>query len=233
MDQARDARDRVVVWIAPRAMNAREAAVHYAGDARAWAAPRLEQALADARVQAQDRVLPALDAARLRMTAYGRDTVAPALGPRVESAVDAAKHRVQDDLVPAVNHAAVAAREASEPMLMEARSRAEAAAMALRGEVTAAEMNKIVKAKKHKRRRRSFALVTALAIGACLGWVMWQRRVEEAEWKADDTATEPAPGQADAYRGEPVTDPGSVTEDPGEEELHGAGAKGKHRNRRG
>lgn len=237
-EQARDAGDRTVVWIAPRAAHARNAAVHYAADARDWATPRLEHGVAVARQQARDttrdRVVPALAVARMKLAAFGRDTVAPTVAPRAQHAMDTAKQRVQDDVVPRVNHAAVAALEAGEPLLHEARSRAEAAVLALRGDVTAAEMNKIVKKKRHKKRNNMLVLITALAIGATAGWVWWQRKASQPEWKADESLAMP-PASPDAYRSEPgvsapVTDPGHVSED--EDEMHTAGsAKGKHRNR--
>lgn len=239
-EQARDAGDRTVVWIAPRAANARNTAAHHAADARDWAAPRLEYGMAVARRQARDttrdRVVPAVAAARMKLAAFGRDTVAPAVGPRAQQAMDTAKQKVQDDVVPRVNHAAVAAREAGEPVLQEARSRAEATVLALRGDVTAAEMNKIVKKKKHKKRSNMLVLLLALAIGATAGWVWWQRKASEPEWKADESLPVP-PAGPDAYRSEPgvdmaVTDPGHVAEDEDTDEMHTAGsAKGKHRNR--
>lgn len=243
MEQARAAGDRTVVWIAPRAAHARDAAVHYAAGARDWATPRLEHGFAAARQQAgattRERILPALAAGRARMTAYGRDTVAPAVAPRAQSAMDTAKHRVQDDLVPRAQTAAVAAREAGEPMLHEARSRAEAALMALRGDVTQAEMNKIVKKKRHRKRNSLLVLLVGIGIGATAGWFWWQRKAAEPEWKADENMTMPATTGAgpDAYRSgsTAVTDPGHVSEDDEEtkddEGMPTAATKGKHRNK--
>ncbi|HSA50043.1 MAG TPA: DUF5324 family protein [Yinghuangia sp.] len=243
-DQARDARDRTMVLVVPRAAQARNAAVHYAADARDWAAPRLEYGMATARrrarATARERLVPALGNARYRMEAFGRDTVAPAVGPRAQQAMDAARHRMQDDVVPRVNMAATAAREAGEPVLHEARSRAEAAAMALRGDVTAAEMAKLVARKRNRKRNSMMVLLTGLAIGATVGWMWWQRKASQPEWRADEsTAVPPSATGPDAYRSNPnvdmtVTDPGYAAEgDTGD--MHpatgrqGRGKQGRHR----
>lgn len=231
-EQARDVSGRTVVWIAPRAAHARDSAAQHAADAREWAAPRLAAALVAAREQGRTRVLPAMDNARMRAAAYGRDRVAPALSPRAQLVMENARRRYADDVRPRAVAAAVAARDASEPALAEARARAEAAAVALRGDVSAAEIRKLAKQKKRRKNRRIFML--ALAIGAAAGWVWWQRKTEEPEWKADESLPPaPAPGMSpDAYRGEPVTDPGSVgtADDEGDEteNLQDA-AKSKHR----
>lgn len=240
LEQARDAGGRTIVWITPRAANARDAAAHYVVDARDWAGPRLGHGFTVARLRAQattrERVLPALAAARLRMAAYGRDTVAPAVGPRAQHALDTAKQRMQDDVVPRAQNAAIAAKEAGEPVLTEARSRAEAAAMALRGDVSAAEMHKMVKKKQHKKRNSMFVLLMAMTIGATAGWLWWQRKAERAEWKSDEDMPMP-PAGPDAYRSGDatvdmaVTDPGHAREDKksAEDIPTTGGSKAKHR----
>lgn len=222
-DQARDARDRTLVLVVPRAAQARNAAAHHAADARDWAAPRLEYGMMTARRRARDttreRLVPAMENARFRLEAFGRDTVVPAVGPRAQHAMDTARHRMQDDVVPRLSMAAASARESGEPVLHEARSRAEAAAMALRGDLSAAEMNRIVARKRHRKRNSMMVLCTALAIGATMGWMWWQRKASHAEWKADEsTAVPPSAAGPDAFRSSPnpemtVTDPGHATED--------------------
>ncbi len=238
-DQARDARDRTLVLVVPRAAQARNAAVHRAADARDWAAPRLEYGMAAARRRARDttreHVLPAMENARFRLEMFGRDTVAPAIGSRTQQAMDAARHRMQDDVVPRLNMAAVSAREAGEPVLHEARSRAEATAMALRGDVTAAEMSKMVARKRHRKRNSMMLLCTALAIGATMGWMWWQRKASRTEWRADESTAVPPVAGPDAYRSTPnpemtVTDPGHATED--ETDAVRAAASGRRGSRR-
>lgn len=238
-DQARDARDRTLVLVVPRAAQARNAAVHHAADARDWAAPRLEYGMAEARRRARDttreRLVPAMENARIRLEMFGRDTVAPAIGPRAQLAMDTARHRMHDDVVPRLNMAAASARETGEPMLHEARSRAEAAAMALRGDVTAAEMSRMVARKRHRKRNSMMVLGTAMAIGAAMGWMWWQRKASQTEWRADESAAVPPVSGPDAYRSSPnaemtVTDPGHATED--ESDAMQATAPGRRGSRR-
>ncbi|UGQ15260.1 DUF5324 family protein [Yinghuangia sp. ASG 101] len=238
-DQARDARDRTLVLVVPHAAKARNAAVHHAADARDWAAPRLEYGMATARRRARDttreRVVPAMENARFRLEAFGRDTVVPAIGPRAQHAMDSAKHRMRDDVVPRLNTAAASARESGEPMLHAARSRAEAAAMALRGDLSATEMSRMVARKRHRKRNSMMVLCTALAIGATLGWMWWQRKATRTEWRADEsTAVPPTVAGPDAFRSSPnpemtVTDPGHATEDESDMQTAASGRRGSRR----
>jgi hypothetical protein len=92
--------------LAPRLSAAREAVTPYVDSATA-------------------RVSPVLEEARVRLT--------PAV-ERLGPAVDTARERLRNDVVPAVIAAAETARETSAPARAEAKDRAAAALLALRGD---------------------------------------------------------------------------------------------------
>lgn len=158
--QARKQARQAAAAVAPYAGSAKDAAVHYAGEARHRLAPKVSQAV---------------DAAR------------GALPPRVEHAVDTAAKRTRstvkqaaDYTVPRVGHAVVTARIAAEPVAEEAVARGAAAVAALRGQVTVADIEKL--ARKRVRRARAgraakrLTVLGLIAGGGYVVWTWWSRQ---------------------------------------------------------
>jgi hypothetical protein len=150
--------------VAPYAGAAREHAALYAQEARVKVAPKVSRA--------------ARQAARQARTQYGA-YVAPHVPPKV----DAAAHRTRlaarqaaDFTVPRVESAVAAAG----PVGAEAVARSTAALAALRGQVTAKEVRKLVR--KHERRIRMRRAVKGLAVvgvvigGAVAVWKWWDNQ---------------------------------------------------------
>jgi hypothetical protein len=218
-DTVRDATGRTKDRLAPHAAHVRAVTVHYAGDAKDRVGPRLEHALAVAKdkgVEAGHRVGPALGTARDKAAEVTRERVVPALeqardamAPKVEHAVDTARHRIDRDITPRVQHAVETARTSAAPVLDEARLRRDATMHALRGEVTAQEINKLAKKKVRRRRMRRFAAITALLGGAAAGWSWWRRRNTDPEWLTDE------PDLAPAFPSRAATKDGTVERDLG------------------
>lgn len=163
MDPVREATGRTRERLAPHAANAKDAAAHYAGAARDLAVETT-----------RERVVPAL--------VYAKDNA----GPRVEHAVEVARQRVRHDVVPRVYQAVDQARVAAEPVRDEARSRAGAALSVIKGEVTAAEIEKVARKKRRRGRGRRILLITAAAGGGYAVFVWWRRRNAQPEWLTDE-----------------------------------------------
>ncbi|WP_228976169.1 DUF5324 family protein [Streptomyces sp. DH12] len=154
--------------VAPYAGAAREHAALYAQEARVKVAPKVSRA--------------ARQAARQARTQYGA-YVAPHVPPKVDAAAHRAAHRTRlaarqaaDFTVPRVESAVAAAG----PVGAEAVARSTAALAALRGQVTAKEVRKLVR--KHERRLRMRRAVKGLAVvgvvigGAVAVWKWWDNQ---------------------------------------------------------
>ncbi|GAA0446393.1 DUF5324 family protein [Streptomyces sp. NPDC046215] len=150
--------------VAPYAGTAKDAAVHLAHEARTQIAPRVSTAARQAR------------------TAAGEQYHAH-LAPRLE--------HVRDSLPPKVDQAAARARAAAEPVRDEAVARSAAALAALRGQVSAADIDKLLK--KRDRRCRAgrvakrFALFGLLAGGAYAAWKWWDKQANP-DWLVEPPA---------------------------------------------
>lgn len=168
MDPVREATGRTRERLAPHAANAKDAAAHYAGAAR-------DRAVETTR----ERVVPALVQARENAA------------PRVEHAVEMARHRVRHDVVPRVHLVVDQAREAAEPVRDEALSRAGAALSVIKGEVTAAEIEKVARKKRRRGRGRRLLLITAVAGGGYVAFTWWRRRNAQPEWLTDEPDVAP------------------------------------------
>ncbi|MCD0482220.1 DUF5324 family protein [Streptacidiphilus sp. ASG 303] len=206
LDAARDAAGRTRDTLAPYAATAKDTAAHYAEEARQRLAPRIEalapkveaaaaQAAAQARdaavstyvqhvaprvEQARAGVPPQLEDAAVRAGRMTRETAATA-----RDAAVAAGRQARATAVPAVAGVVGEARIAAAPVAREAQTRGAAALAALRGQVTAAEIEKL--ARKHARRERRgravrrLFLLGLLAGGGVAAWKWW-RRQNSPEW---------------------------------------------------
>ncbi|GGZ04285.1 hypothetical protein GCM10010327_38420 [Streptomyces nitrosporeus] len=168
--------------VAPYADTAKKQAVHYTQEARAQLAPKVSKAAAQARVQydahlaprigqALTHVPPKVDEAAQRaavLTRQAARSAADYAAPRVESAVAAGR-----------------------PMAEEAGARSAAALAALRGQVTAAEVHKLVRKRERRARCGRFAkgalLLGALAGGAFAAWKWWDRQANP-DWLVEPPA---------------------------------------------
>ncbi len=168
---AKDSAQHAADVVAPYADTAKEQAARYAQEARARLAPKVSKAAAQARVQYDARLAPRIGQALTHVP------------PKVDEAAQRAAARTRqaarsaaDYTVPRVESAVAASR----PVAEEATARSTAALAALRGQVTAKEIHKIVR--KHERRARCgrFAkgalLLGVLAGGAFAAWKWWDKQ---------------------------------------------------------
>ncbi len=165
--------------VAPYAGTAKDQAAQYAHEARVRLAPKVSKAAQQAREQARVQ--------------YGA-RVAPHVPPKVDlaarqAAVKArrAAHQAADYTVPRVEQAVAAAQ----PVREEAAARSAAALAALRGQVTAKDIQKLVR--KHERRSKAARLAKGLAFigllagGAVAAWKWWDKQANP-DWLVEPPA---------------------------------------------
>ncbi|MGW7441675.1 DUF5324 family protein [Streptomyces sp. NPDC054849] len=172
--------------VAPYAESAKDAAVHYAHEANERLAPMVSHA--------------ANGAARQCRTTYDSH-----LHPRLKAArahvpppVDRAATRAVEQTRLAARHAAEytqprfeSALAAATPVAEEAASRSTAALLALRGQVTAKEVHKLMR--RHERRAqygrlfKGVAVAGLLAAGAYLAWRWWDQQ-SNPDWLVEPPA---------------------------------------------
>ncbi len=181
--------------MAPYAGTAKDAAAQYADEARRLVVPRVSAA-ADA---ARDSAVAQYDAVLAPRLAHARDAVPPKV---VATTAAAAQHtrraarKAARYTAPRVEHAVESALAAAEPVREEALARAGAAMAALRGQVSAAEVEKLVK--RHQRRGRvgrvaKGVLVLGAIAGAGVAAYRWWSRQANPEWLVEaPSATEPS-----------------------------------------
>ncbi|MFE1959694.1 DUF5324 family protein [Streptomyces sp. NPDC059479] len=187
--------------VAPYAGTAKEQAALYAHEARVRLAPTMTKAAQQARIQ------------------YGAH-----VAPRVPPKVDVAAHRAAfhtrqaarqaaDYTVPRVGHAMATAG----PVAEQAAARSAAALAALRGQVTAKEIQKLVR--KHERRARAGRLAKGLAAlgvlagGAFAAWKWWDKQANP------DWLVEPPAATEVSERGPLTSVDGSHVVDPLDPEV--------------
>jgi hypothetical protein len=191
--------------VAPYADTAKDRAAHYAQEARVRLAPKVSQAACQARHQYGAYVAPRLDQARTHVP------------PKVDAAAQEAAVRTR-----------LAARQAAEysrprieqavaaagPVRDEAAARGAAALAALRGQVTAKEIQKLTR--KHQRRAKAgraakVVLVAGIVVGgAFAAWKWWDKQANP-DWLVEPPeATEvPESGRLTSVdgTGEAILDP--------------------------
>ncbi|MGW6686481.1 DUF5324 family protein [Streptomyces sp. NPDC054961] len=172
---ARDTVRHAAEVVAPYAESAKNAASHYAHEANELLAPKVSYAASEAAKQARTtydcHVQPMIKSARahvpppvdraatnaVRQTRLAARQAADYTQPRLESALAAAQ-----------------------PVAEEAASRSTAALAALRGQVTAEEVRKIVRRNERRARRgrllKGIALVGVLAGCAFAAWKWWDQQ---------------------------------------------------------
>ncbi|MFJ8695167.1 DUF5324 family protein [Streptomyces roseolilacinus] len=150
--------------VAPYAGAARDQAAHYAHEARVRMAPKVSKAAQQARVQ------------------YGV-YVAPHVPPKLDAAAHRAAYQTRRAARQAASYTAPRleqAMAAAGPAREEAMSRSVAALAALRGQVTAKEVRKLVR--RHERRartRRTMKGIVVLGVvfgGAVAVWKWWDNQ---------------------------------------------------------
>ncbi|MCS0601736.1 DUF5324 family protein [Streptomyces sp. LP11] len=173
--------------VAPYADTAKERAAHYAQEARVRLAPVVSQAADQAREQYDARLAPRLEQARAHVP------------PKVDLAAQEAALRTRK----AARQAALYSRPkieqavaAAAPVADEAAVRGAAALAALRGHVTAQEIQKL--ARKNERRSRAgrtvkvLALLTVVAGGAFAAWKWWDKQANP-DWLVEPPAATEVP----------------------------------------
>jgi hypothetical protein len=162
---------------------AREAATVYGGTAREWATPRVERVSQATTEWATPRVeiarvwaTPHVENARVWATPHV-EAAREWAGPHVDEAVERARAEVLPKLAAAAA-AATAALAATEPVREEAKTRGNAAYLALKGELAPPTPR--------RRRGKRFLLLTGIGGAAGAAWYAWQQRSGSDPWSGSD-----------------------------------------------
>lgn len=183
---ARDSVRHAAEVVAPYAGTAKDAAVHYAHEARTRMGPKVAEAAHQARAQYEAHLHPRLE--------HARDVLPPkvdAAACRAAGRTRKAARQAAEYTAPRLEHAVSTARAAAEPVREEALARGTAALAALRGQVTAAEIAKLQK--KHHRRAcagKAAKRLTVLGIlvgGAVAAWKWWDKQANP-DWLVEPPA---------------------------------------------
>ncbi|MFB7503317.1 DUF5324 family protein [Streptomyces broussonetiae] len=173
--------------VAPYADTAKERAALYAQEARVRLAPVMSQAADQARVQYDARLAPRLEQARAHVP------------PKVDLAAHEAAVRTRKAARQAAEYSRPRleqARAAAVPVRDEAAARGAAALAALRGNVSAEDIQKL--ARRNKRRCRGaralkgLALLAMLAGGAFAAWKWWDKQANP-DWLVEPPAATEVP----------------------------------------
>ncbi|MCX5398305.1 DUF5324 family protein [Streptomyces sp. NBC_00102] len=216
-DSAKESAQHAAEVVAPYADTAKIQAAHYANEARVRLAPKVSAAAQQARVQYVAHVAPRIDQALAHVPPKVDDAARVAVVRTHKAAKNAAGYTV-----PRFEYAVAAAT----PVAAEAQVRSAAALAALRGQVTAKDINRL--AKKNACRAKSGRLFKGILVlslvtaGACAAWRWWDRQanpdwlVEPSEPTAAGDAQSPLTSvdgtdldtgirttQADAEAGDP------------------------------
>ncbi|GHJ40274.1 DUF5324 family protein [Streptomyces sp. TS71-3] len=193
-DSARDSVMHAAEVVAPYADTAKDRATHYAHEARVRIAPRVALAADQARVQydahlaprveqaikqARSHVPPAVDDAAVRTRKAARQAAAA-----TEQAVAVTRPRIEQ------------AVSAAGPAGHEALSRSSATLAALRGQVSAKDVERIIRRRERRARAgrvaKGIALFTTLAGGAFVVWKWWDKQANP-EWLVEPPAATEVP----------------------------------------
>lgn len=192
-ENARESMRHAAEVVAPYAGTAKDAAVQYAQEANERLAPKVSYAAGEAARQARttydSHLQPRLKAARAHVP------------PPVDRAATTAVHQTRRVARQAADYTQPrleSALAAAQPMAEEAASRSAAALAALRGQVTAKEVQRLVR--KHERRARAGRLLKGIAVAglvagaAYAAWKWWDQQ-SNPDWLVEPpAATEPGRG---------------------------------------
>ncbi|MEU1401606.1 DUF5324 family protein [Streptomyces sp. NPDC005728] len=173
--------------VAPYADTAKERAAYYAQEARVRLAPVVSQAAEQARVQYDARLAPRLEQARAHVP------------PKVDLAAQEAAvltrkaaRQAAEYSRPKIEHAVAAAA----PVADEAAARGAAALVALRGQVSAQEIQKLAHRKERRcragRAMKVLALLGLVAGGAFCAWKWWDKQANP-DWLVEPPAATEVP----------------------------------------
>ncbi|KOV91973.1 nosiheptide resistance regulatory protein [Streptomyces sp. NRRL B-3648] len=175
--------------VAPYADTAKERAAHYAQEARVRLAPVVSQAAEQARVQYDARLAPRLEQARAHVP------------PKVDVAAHEAAVRTRKAARQAADYSRPKLEQAvaaTAPVRDEAAARGAAALAALRGQVSAQEIQKL--ARRNARRSRTgravklAAVLTVVAGGAFAAWKWWDKQANP-DWLVEPPAATEVPDE--------------------------------------
>ncbi|MFI8233428.1 DUF5324 family protein [Streptomyces sp. NPDC085900] len=173
--------------VAPYAETAKDRTAHYAQEARVRLAPVVTQAAGQARVQYGAYVAPRIEQARTHVPPKVDQAAQDAAALTRKAARQAAEYSR-----PKIEQAVAAAG----PVRDEATARGVAALAALRGQVTAKEIQKLIR--KHERRARAgrvarvLLVVGAVAGGAFAAWKWWDKQANP-DWLVEPPAATEVP----------------------------------------
>jgi len=178
-DNTKDSVRHAAEVVAPYAGTAKDTAVQYAHEAGALLGPKVSHAARQARTSARDGydqyVVPRIAQARQNLPPEVDRAAAKAAKRTRKAARKATKYAA-----PRIEHAVAEARTASAPAREEAASRGSAAFAALRGQVTAKEIEKLVRRRDRRARRGRLAkrlgVLGLLAGGAYAAWRWWDKQ---------------------------------------------------------
>ncbi|WP_129307942.1 DUF5324 family protein [Streptomyces sp. L2] len=173
--------------VAPYADTAKDRAAYYAQEARVRLAPVVSQAAEQARVQYDAHLAPRLELARTHVPPKMDQAAQEAAARTRKAAKQAAEYSR-----PRIEQAVAAAG----PVADEATARGAAALAALRGQVSAQQIQKM--ARRNARRSRAgravkvLALVGVIAGGAVAAWKWWDKQANP-DWLVEPPAPTEVP----------------------------------------
>ncbi|MEU6279797.1 DUF5324 family protein [Streptomyces sp. NPDC047028] len=173
--------------VAPYADTAKDRAAYYAQEARVRLAPVVSQAAEQARVQYDAHLAPRLELARTHVPPKMDQAAQEAAARTRKAAKQAAEYSR-----PRIEQAVAAAG----PVADEATARGAAALAALRGQVSARQIQKM--ARRNARRSRAgramkvLALVGVIAGGAVAAWKWWDKQANP-DWLVEPPAPTEVP----------------------------------------
>jgi hypothetical protein len=204
--------------VAPYADTAKDRAAHYAHEARVRLAPKVSQAADQARVQYDAHVAPRVEQALTHVP------------PKVDHAAHEAAVRTRKAARQAADYSRPKLEQAvaaAGPVRDEAAARGTAALLALRGQVSPKEIEKLVR--KHERRARAGRLAKALAVagllagGAFAAWKWWDKQANP-DWLVEPPAATEVPESTRLTSvdgsGQSVLDPEVQAKEAEEEAAH-------------
>ncbi|MER8183316.1 DUF5324 family protein [Kitasatospora sp. NPDC094015] len=216
LDSARETAGRTKDNLTPYAVTAKDAALHYAEEAKLMLTPRIDalgpkaaaagaqartgaaQAALAARTQYTKHVVPQLEQAFAGLPPHAQQSTLKAVH-RAQEAALAAKltaarttEQAKATVVPKVTSAVGSAKATVTPLAQEAQTRGAAALTALHGHVTAAEISDLAAKNAKKQHRHGWATGLAVAGTVAIGsgvliW-QWYRKQSNPEWLVEPPA---------------------------------------------